>query len=119
MKTITMLGMAVALTACAAQNLNPENIHLTTTNYLTDIRATDTIRDGKIVVNITGKTYEDTTFYYRVQWFDANGMAIDSILSRPTMSKVRRESPFNWTVVAPSTKAASYQVYVADRPIEQ
>lgn len=119
MKKTIIAVLGLTLSACAANNLNPDNIHLQTTNYLKEIRATDSVKNGRMTVNITGETYEDTTFYYRVAWFDYDGMKLDTRLSKSTMSKVRRNSPFTWSVIAPNETARSYQVYVSDRVIEQ
>lgn len=119
MKKIVFIGIIASLTACTTKNMNPDNIHLDTTNYITDIQAIDSVKNEKLVVNITGKTYEDTTFWYRVQWFDENGIALDTISAKPAMEKIRRESPFNWVVSAPNIRAKSYQVYISDRPIKQ
>lgn len=116
-----ILCFGLLLTACAANNMTPANIHVQNGNYLQHISATDTRRtsDDTLLVNITGQTYEDTDLYYKVKWFDANNMEIKSLLSKSVRAPVRRDVPFTWSAVAPNKKAHSYQIYISDRVIEQ
>lgn len=115
------VASALFLGACVAQNMTPQNIHVQNGNYIKTIAAHDTVResDGTMLVNITGETYEDTELFYRVVWFDKDGMKINSLLSKSVQARVRRDQPFHWSAVAPNKKATSYQVYVSDRVIEQ
>ena len=121
MKKAYIFGLCAALMGCAAQNYAPDKIHLQTTNYLKYIDVTDTQKgpNDNLQINISGETYEDTNLYYRVVWFDENNIKIDSLLSKSVNAAVRRDSPFNWSVIAPSADAKSYQVYISDRVIEQ
>lgn len=116
------LVFAGILGACAAQNLTPENIIVENGNYIKYVSSNSTTRqsDGFLRVNITGETYEDTQLYYRIVWFDDDGIRIDAgVLDRPVQSRVRRNVPFDWTAVAPSNTASSYKVYISKRPIDQ
>ena len=122
MKKILSLALVGILGACAAQNYTPENIIVENGNYIKYVSSTSTRRpsDGFMRVNVTGETYEDTQLYYRLAWFDDNGMKLDvGVLDRPIASRVRRDVPFDWTAIAPSKEASSYKVYISKRPIDQ
>ena len=122
MKKILSLALVGILGACAAQNYTPENIIVENGNYIKYVSSTSTRRpsDGFMRVNVTGETYEDTQLYYRLAWFDDNGMKLDAgVLDRPIASRVRRDVPFDWTAIAPSKEASSYKVYISKRPIDQ
>lgn len=122
MKKALSLVFAGILGACAAQNLTPQNIIVENGNYLKYVSSNSTIRqsDGFMRVDVNGETYEDTELYYRVVWFDENGIKIDAgVLDRPVQSRVRRNVPFDWTATAPSKHAQTYKVYISKRPINQ
>ncbi|MBO7509062.1 MAG: hypothetical protein J6T57_02180 [Alphaproteobacteria bacterium] len=121
MKKIS-LALASILAACAAQNYTPENIIIEDGNYIKEISAKSVVRpsDGFTSVSINGETYEDTTLYYRVVWFDVEGTQINSgATDRPVQANIRRNIPFNWHIVSPSNNAHSYKVYISNRPIRQ
>ena len=112
------------LGACATTyNDNPDKIYvggMEHPGYIKNISVKESSTTNSLQrVTVTGETYEDTKLFYSVVWFDANDMKINSTLSKPVMAKVRKNQPFHWSAVAPSAKAVSYKVYVADRAIEQ
>jgi hypothetical protein len=49
-------------------------------------------------------------FEYRTEWLDANGMIIDSIMSKWMPMSVPAESEFSFKVISPSPKAADYRI---------
>lgn len=117
-----ILGCICVLGGCAAQNFNPENIFVENGNYIKNVSSVSAVResDGFMRVNVSGETYEDTELYYRIVWFDADGVKIETeVLDRPVQARIRRNIPFNWTAISPSAKASSYKVYISNRPIEQ
>lgn len=109
------------LAGCAVQNACPDKIFVQDASYLKHISVQDSVRESDAfkVLTVSGETYEDTDLFYRIVWFDKDGMKQNSILSNSNQAIVRRDQPFHWTVVAPSAKAVDYKVYVSDRPIEQ
>ena len=122
MKRQLILGLfGISLAGCAAQNAHPDKIFVQNASYLKHISVQDTLResDSFKLETVSGETYEDTDLFYRVVWFDKDGMKQNSILSNSNQAIVRRNQPFHWTVVAPSAKAVDYKIYVSDRPIEQ
>jgi uncharacterized protein YcfL len=117
-----ILGLVCILGGCAAQNYSPENIVVENGNYIKNISSVSSVRpkDGFMKVSVSGETYEDTELYYRVVWFDADGLKIDAgVLDRPVQSRVRRNIPFTWNAIAPNASASSYKVYVSKRPVQQ
>lgn len=111
----------VALTACATQ-YDKNKFHFTSdAHYISEISATDRVResDGFTIVNISGIASSDTTVWYRVMWFDADGMPIKATTSKSTEARLRAEQPFNWSSVSPNASATKYKVFVSGRPIEQ
>lgn len=49
-------------------------------------------------------------FEYRAEWLDANGMIIDSVMSKWMPMSVPSESEFSFKVISPSPKAADYRI---------
>ena len=122
MKKLLIIPIIALLAACAPMNATPDKVHVQNGTYVSGISATDARResDNFMIVTVTGETYEDTTLYWRVVWFDANGIEINSgALATPKWASVRRGQPFHWTAIAPNPRATSYKVYVSDRPINQ
>ncbi len=122
MKKELILALAgIFLTGCAVQNAAPDKIFVQDASYLKHISVRDSVResDSFKVLTVFGETYEDTDLFYRIVWFDKDGMKQNSILSNSNQAIVRRNQPFAWTAIAPSTKAVDYKIYVSDRPIEQ
>ena len=122
MRKMLMFALAgIILVGCAVQNASPDKIFVQDASYLKHIAAEDSVRDsdGFNQVTISGETYEDTDLFYRVVWFDADGIKQNSILSNSNQAIVRRNQPFFWTAIAPSARATDYKVFVSDRPIER
>jgi uncharacterized protein YcfL len=113
--------VGISLMGCAVKNAQPDKIFVEDSSYLKHVSVQDTVRESDAfkLVTVSGETYEDTDLFYRVVWFDKDGMKQNSILSNSNQAIVRRNQPFYWTVVAPSVRAVDYKVYISNRPIEQ
>ena len=71
-------------------------------------------RDGQLLAQISGISTKDQSIYYKVVWFDVNGMKISTSLTQWKKVNLRENAEFFWTVVAPSKRAMTYKVYITD-----
>ena len=68
--------------------------------------------EGFLQVQVSGRNESafKKVFEYRAEWLDANGMIIDSIMSKWMTISVPGNSDFSFKVVAPSPKAENYRI---------
>jgi uncharacterized protein YcfL len=68
--------------------------------------------EGFLQVQVGGFNESQWTkqFDYKPEWFDANGMTIDSVMSKWMPMSVPAKSEFHFAVVAPSPKATNYRI---------
>lgn len=71
-------------------------------------------RDGQLFVQISGISKNNQAVFYKIEWFDANGMKISTTLSQWKKVNLRENAEFFWNAVAPTKRATSYKVYVTD-----
>ncbi len=117
MKKIFAGSMIFLLWACATPleydrakfSINPD-VRLLNINTNNTVRP----RDGQMLVQILGTAADDQSVYYKVEWFDVNGMRISTTLSQWKKVNLRENDEFIWSAAAPSRRAATYRVYVTD-----
>lgn len=84
---------------------------VTDTVQITDIKeaAGD---DGllSIAVFVTSLVRYNQNITYRVNWFDANGMPIQTTVSAPVSRLIDGEKSLNFKAVAPGVKAVRYTI---------
>ncbi|MBQ8294645.1 MAG: hypothetical protein IJX89_04650 [Alphaproteobacteria bacterium] len=121
-KIICILG--IVLGGCTTtQNLNPEHIHIDSLpdDCIKNIRinGVEYVENGNMKITVSGEVYNDTDLYYSTAWFNDSGIKINTLLSKYVKQTVKKGLPFYWTIVAPSSKAVDYKVYVSNTKIEQ
>ena len=55
---------------------------------------------------------KDKAFFYRITWFDSNGMAIPSIISTKTIVRMSPNDEKAVLIAAPNDKASSYSLNI-------
>jgi uncharacterized protein YcfL len=68
--------------------------------------------EGFLQVQVSGfnESAFKKRFEYRAEWLDANGMIIDSVMSKWMPMSVPAESEFSFKVISPSPNAADYRI---------
>jgi uncharacterized protein YcfL len=68
--------------------------------------------EGFLEVQVSGRNESafKKRFEYRTEWLDANGMIIDSIMSKWMLVSVPANSDFSFKVIAPNPRAADYRI---------
>jgi uncharacterized protein YcfL len=68
--------------------------------------------EGFLQVQVSGRNESafKKVFEYRTEWLDANGMIIDSIMSKWMTVSVPGNSEFSFKVISPSPKADNYRI---------
>lgn len=64
----------------------------------------------KVAVFVDSETKFDQEVTYRVRWFDASGMPMNTTVSAPVKRLLSKKSSFDFTAVAPGPKAKSYKI---------
>jgi len=79
--------------------------------YITSIKE-KVMPDGtlKLAVFAESDTRFDQSIKYRANWFDANGMPIETTVSAYEPRLITGKTAFDFTVVAPGPKAKSYKI---------
>ena len=117
MNKIIAFCAVLLLFACAAPleydrakfSINPD-VKFSAINSNSNIRE----RDGQVVAQVMGISAKNQAVYYKVEWFDANGMNISSSLSAWKKVNLFKNSEFIWKAVAPSKRASAYRIYITD-----
>jgi uncharacterized protein YcfL len=68
--------------------------------------------EGFLQVQVSGRNESafKKRFEYRTEWLDANGMIIDSIMSKWMTVSVPGNSEFSFKVIAPNPQATDYRI---------
>lgn len=79
--------------------------------YVTSIKER-TLPDGtlKISVFVDSETRFDQEITYRVRWFDASGMPIETSVDAPVKRLVTGKTSFDFVAVAPGARAKTYKI---------
>ena len=115
-KSFIYLIVAILCSCAAPLEYNRDIFSINPSVKLLDINSTATVRerDGQSIVQIMGTGDKNQTIYYKVEWFDANGMRINSTLSRWKKVNLHKNAEFFWKATSPSRRAVSYRVYLSD-----
>jgi uncharacterized protein YcfL len=68
--------------------------------------------EGFLQVQVSGRNESafKKRFEYRTEWLDANGMIIDSVMSKWMTVSVPANSAFSFKVISPNPNAADYRI---------
>lgn len=72
-------------------------------------------KDGHILVNISGIGETNQVVYYKVEWYDAYGMPIKTIMSSWKSASIVKNMPFDWSAVSPSPKATGFKIMISKK----
>ena len=117
MRKLFVFGMLILLWACAAPleydhskfSIN-QDVKLLNVNTNSSVRE----RDGQMMAQVSGTSSKNQSVYYKIEWFDANGMKISTSLSQWKKVNLRENAEFFWNSAAPSKRAVTYRVYITD-----
>ena len=117
MKKIFVFNALLFLWACATPleydhekfSINPD-VKLLNVNTHSSIRE----RDGQVLAQVAGTSSKNQSVYYKIEWFDANGMKISTSLAQWKKVNLRENAEFFWNAAAPTKRAATYRVYITD-----
>lgn len=90
-------------------SINPD-VKLLSINTNSTIRE----RDKQMLAQVSGISRNNQSVYYKIEWFDVNGMKISTSLAQWKKVNLRENAEFIWNAVAPSKRAATYRVYITD-----
>lgn len=115
-KIYSVLAAAFLLWGCASSGpgYDAQIFTLGSTVRIQQLQARHIVRekDGHILVNISGTSTSTQVVYYKVDWYDAAGMPVKTILSAWQKASIVKGVPFDWTVVSPSPKAVQFKVLI-------
>ena len=115
-KSFVYLIVLILCSCVTPLEYNREIFSINPSVKLLDINSTSAIRerDGQSIAQIMGISKANQTVFYKVDWFDANGMKINSTLSRWKKVNLQKNMEFIWKAVSPSRRAVSYRVHLSD-----
>lgn len=67
---------------------------------------------GHASLLVVNKSKSKKEFFYKITWFDGNGVAIPSIISTRTLVKIQGYDEVAISVPAPNDKATSYSLRI-------
>lgn len=116
-RKLLIMVMFLGVVACATPleydrdkiNLNPDvkMLNINTNNSTRE-------RDGQMFVQVSGISAKNQSVYYKINWFDVNGMVVPTSLSQWKKVNLRENAEFIWNGVSPSKKAIKYRVQITD-----
>lgn len=116
MKKIFIFATLLFLCSCATLEYDHSKFSINPDVKLLNINTNSAVRerDGQIMAQITGVSSKNQSVYYKVEWFDANGIKISTSLSQWKKVNLWKNSDFLWNATSPSKRAITYRVYVTD-----
>lgn len=116
MKNIFICAALMLLLSCTTLEYDREKFSINPDVKLLNINTQNTVRerDGQVLVQVAGVSKKNQSVYYKIEWFDANGMKISTTLSQWKKVNLRENAEFFWNAAAPSKRAATYRVYITD-----
>lgn len=113
-----IFGALLLIWSCAAAPLEYDQAKFSITPdvKLLSINSNSVVRerDGQMSVQVSGLSKTNQSIYYKVEWFDVNGMKISTSLAQWKKVNLRKNSEFLWNFTAPSKRAVTYRVYITD-----
>jgi len=107
-----MLALAL-LVGCASRQPDPRIIKDRGLNYLADVKVEEHPRDdGFTVLQISGtnETLKTRKFFYKVEWFDSQGLIQDTFQSRWKQATAQAKVPFTITEMSPTPTAKNWRL---------
>lgn len=117
MKKLFIYAVVAILCSCTTPlEYNRDIFSINPSVKLMNINSTATVRerDGQAIAQIMGTSRTNQTIFYKIEWFDANGIKINSTLSRWKKVNLHKNAEFFWKATSPSRRAVSYRVYLSD-----
>lgn len=116
MKKIFIFIALLFAWACASFEYDHAKFSIASDVYLLNINTSNVVRerDGQMLVQVAGTSARNQSVYYKIEWFDANGMRISTSLAQWKKVNLRENAEFFWNATAPSRRAATYRVYITD-----
>ena len=68
--------------------------------------------DSQVFVQISGVPLSNQSVYYKIDWFDINGIKITTVLSQWKCANLIKNVDFTWKLPAPTKSAVSYKIYI-------
>lgn len=117
MKKIFVFGTLLFLWSCATPlEYDHSKFSITPSVKLLNINTNNTVRerDGQLFAQVSGVSSKNQAVYYKIEWFDANGMKISTKLAQWKKVNLRENEDFIWNTAAPSKRAIDYRVYITN-----
>lgn len=118
MRKLFIFAAFLFLCSCATTTLeyDHDKFSINPSVKLLNINTNNAIRerDGQLLAQVSGTSSKNQAVYYKVEWFDANGMKVSTKLAQWKKVNLRKDAEFIWNVAAPSKRAVNYRVYVTD-----
>lgn len=107
------LALSLALAAGCAKKPDPRILQGQGLNFIRDVAVSEHPRDdGFLVLQITGQSTSSRAreIWYKVDWFDAQGLVLDSFQTRWKPATVQARAPFIITEVSPRPTAKTWRL---------
>lgn len=116
MKKIFILSTLLFMWSCASLEYDHAKFSIDSDVYLLNINTNNAVRerDGQMLVQVSGTSARNQSVYYKIEWFDANGMKVSTSLAQWKKVNLRENAEFFWNAAAPSRRAVNYRVYITD-----
>lgn len=109
-----ILALSLTLLAgCAAKQADPRILKGQGLNHIRDVKVSEHPReDGFLLLQITGTSTASKArpLWYAVEWFDADGLILDSFQARWKEVLVQGRAPFVITELSPRPTAKTWRL---------
>lgn len=113
-----MQGACTTYTATEIENKKPsylDKIQVADGLFISDLNVRSAKKsNGFLKINISGTATFTQTIYYKVRWFDKDGMLIETRQSAWIERNMISGVPFIFTAVSPNNKAEDFSVIITD-----
>ena len=118
--TIHILLIIILLASCATTRPLDPRVAIIDDYLSREIEIINVLENennaGFMEIQVSG--YNQTSFYkkleYKIDWFDQNGFAIPTILSRWTMFPAYGNTEFRFKAIAPKKTASDFRVLIRE-----
>ncbi|WP_237707609.1 YcfL family protein [Desulfocurvibacter africanus] len=111
--TIILAAVFILTLALGCAKPDPRIIKGQGLRNITDLAVGEHPRDdGFLMLQITGRNTSSSAsdFYYKLEWFDAQGLLLDSFQSRWKKVTVQGQVPFVFTEISSRPKAKTWRL---------